>query len=1011
MRAKLPTIVLLMSAVLATTARPFLFGSVAGAAEPDAKTVCAQLEVNRGICAVLGLPAADVPGFVSELANQSELLIYFQSPDACEAAAVRRDALSRGLLGKRVFVGHGPLAEIQLADNLAGAVVVAQSVQGCVEEHEMLRVLHPGGKALLGSRLVEKPFPPDVDHWSHPYHGPDNNPQSTDRLARAPYLTQFIAYPKFCPMPEVTVAAGGRIYRAFGHIAHKANQNAMLNTLLCVNTFNGTILWRRPLREGFMIHRNTMIATPKGLYLADDASCRFIDACSGKMTDEIVVPEGIADGRVWKWMALQDGVLYALVGGKEVQPATVRSNVPGMGHWPWGMWEGHDYADARTNFGFGRTLLAIDPATKKLLWHRNEEDYIDSRAVCMKSGRLYYYSPGRFLACLDTASGDILWKRDDADLLDAIGPNGRAQLWVTGYATTAYIKCTDKYVLFAGPQRSRLVVVSAEDGKLLWHRQGGNYQLVLQEDGFYAAGPLRRPNRPAVEGAGFKFSYATGDVLAELPVPGRRACTRATGSIDSIFFRASGGTVRIETATLTPRHIAPMRPPCHDGVIISDGMLSWGPWMCGCQLSLYGHVGLAPAGGFDGQRPVADARCETLADPPDVQEPLEIGDADWPAYLGNSRRYPVTSVAIPPAVDLQWTFRSPTGMPPTAPTTAGGLVFLGDGSGVVRAFQADTGEPRWQAFCDAAVYFPPAIHQGRALVGSADGHVYAFEAATGRPLWTFRLAPNRQRINVFERLICRWPVAGGVVARRGVVYAAAGIAHYDGTYVVALDAATGKPQWVNDTAGTLSEQAGSGASLQGNLYIEGEELRFAGGGVCHTARFDLGTGKCLSQPHHQLNATSRTAFAAYYPRYGRYLSLNQRLPDGTAIRYAAMYDSSGQHNLARWAAGSLPADFDPREPLVLGRQRPGGPKPFWADRTNRRFTAFVVGANALLAAGHTGPADSPQPMLAAIDTATGADIWTRPLPALVVKGGLAIDAAGRLFASLEDGQTLCLAGK
>ena len=79
---------------------------------------------------------------------------------------------------------------------------------------------------------IVKPAPAHADAWSHPYHGPDNNPQSTDQIARAPYLTQFLADPMFVPMPEVSVAAGGRVFRAFGHIAHKANQNAMLNTLI-----------------------------------------------------------------------------------------------------------------------------------------------------------------------------------------------------------------------------------------------------------------------------------------------------------------------------------------------------------------------------------------------------------------------------------------------------------------------------------------------------------------------------------------------------------------------------------------------------------------------------------------------------------------------------------------------------------------------------------------------------------------------------------------------------------
>ena len=43
-----------------------------------------------------------------------------------------------------------------------------------------------------------------------------------------------------------------------------------------------------------------------------------------------------------------------------------------------------------------------------------------------------------------------------------------------------------------------------------------------------------------------------------------------------------------------------------------------------------------------------------------------------------------------------------------------------------------------------------------------------------------------------EKSISTWPVAGGVIARGDTVYAAAGIAHYDGTHVVALDAVTGQ---------------------------------------------------------------------------------------------------------------------------------------------------------------------------------------------------------------------------
>jgi hypothetical protein len=341
---------------------------VACSAEPRSRHAAAaktleRIGLDRGICVVLGLPGAGGPAPLVDFVQRSELTVYFQSSRANEVAAVRAEALAAGLLGTRVFVDEGQCGAIHLADNLADALIVAATAEKEVDDAELLRVLRPEAVALVGDRRLVKPRPRGVDQWSHVFHAPDNNPQSTDQLALAPYLTQFLADPKFVPMPEVSVAAGGRVFRAFGHIAHKANQNALLNTLLCVNGYNGTILWRRPLHEGFMIHRNTLIATPDVLYLGDDESCKLIDVRTGRLKDQILVPVGTADGPVWKWTAMEGGTLYALVGGEEIRPQTQRSDVPGMGHWPWAMWQGHDYKNPQTNFGFGRTFLAIEPTT------------------------------------------------------------------------------------------------------------------------------------------------------------------------------------------------------------------------------------------------------------------------------------------------------------------------------------------------------------------------------------------------------------------------------------------------------------------------------------------------------------------------------------------------------------------------------------------------------------------------------------------------------------------------
>ncbi|MHC4179692.1 MAG: PQQ-binding-like beta-propeller repeat protein, partial [Planctomycetota bacterium] len=934
-----------------------------------------RIGIRRGVCVVLGLPDQGRASFVTDGARGSELRVYFQSPEPREVAAVRRAAEAAGLLGNRVFVDAGDFGRVHLADNLAGAVLAPPSAARAAGRKEILRVLHPQGKAIVGDREIIKPFPNGIDSWSHPYHGPDNNTQSTDQLARAPYLTQFLADPKFCPMPEVSVAAGGRVFRAFGHIAHKANQNAMLNTLICANAYNGTILWTRALPEGFMIHRNTMIATPEILYLADHRSCKLIDAATGEVADEITVPEGVSDGPVWKWMAISDGVLYALVGAKEVEVSTQSSQTRGLGHWPWGMWQGHDYKDPKTSFGFGRTFIAIESRTKKVLWTYRDEDYLDSRAVCMRGDRIYAYSPGRFLGCLDAESGTGIWKNSDADLLEAIGRDGRAQHYITGYATSTYIKCNDELIFFAGPQRSRLVVARAKDGKLLWQKEHGNYQLVLREDGIYAAGP-QQPGAPASE-SGYKLDYETGEILARLPM--RRACTRATGTVDSVFFRASGGTVRIDTATGSARHIAPMRPPCQDGVIISDGNLYWGPWMCGCQLSLYGHIGLTSAGDFDFQPGLDDSRLESAADAASVK-PLDVQPGDWPTYQGDNARSATTKVEIPRRVTRQWSFEVPSDGFPSAPVTAGGLVFFGDRNGVVRAVRAADGKLRWQAYTGASVYFPPAVDHGRLFVGSADGRVYAFEATTGRRLWTFRAAPADRWIPVYGKLISTWPVAGGVVVRDGVVYAAAGIAHYDGTYVYALDAATGSVKWYNDTSGATSAKTNSGASLQGSLSIRGGELQFLGGGVHQQARYDLATGKCLNSPHDQPNSKFATAFYAYFPDYGNYTSLARSLADGKSLRYSAAYEGT-RHSRLMLVPTTPPGARPPEGPPVRdGARRPGQKvKPIWQRPADRRFNGFVVADDVLVVAGHTGPSGTEGSLLAAINVEDGSDLWREKL--------------------------------
>ncbi|MCB1077608.1 MAG: PQQ-binding-like beta-propeller repeat protein, partial [Verrucomicrobiae bacterium] len=865
------------------------FGLLARGQDTAVSEALKQLDVDRGIVCVAGAS----PDFVLELAKTSELQVLALTGE--DDRPLFEAAEAAGLLGSRIFVNRIRDGRIPLAENVADGLILVDVMSDLIEAAEAERVLRPRGRAWRkGEIWLTKAVPEGYDEWTHPFHGPDNNPQSKDRFAQGRFRTQFIAEPKFSPMPEQTVIGGGRIYKAMGHIAHKANQNENLNTLLCINAYNGTILWKRPLPEGFMIHRSTMIATEDALYLGDDQSCKVIDGRTGKVRQELTVTPDISDGPVWKWMAMRNGVLYALVGNQEVKVETMKSVRRGLGHWPWDMWKGHDYADPELSFGYGRTVVAIDLKTGKRLWHYRDPEFLDARTMAMNGkGQIFCYAPEKCLVSLDATTGVLKWRNSSPELLAALGPNAKAQHYITGYATTCYLKCDNDRLYFAGPQREQMVVASAEDGRVLWTHETGNLQLVLREDGIWAAGPQKTVGR--------KLAYDTGSILEEFPA--RRACTRATGGIDSIFYRASGGTVRVLTGTSTAQHIAPMRPPCQDGVLISNGHLYWGPWMCGCQLSLYGNIGLAPRTLPGEAEDIPDPKA-AFATAREGREPsglvsLEADAKDWAQYQGNPSRDSVTCVAFPDTPKEAWRVKVGTGDDlATAPVAAGGLVFVANRAGVIRALRADSGELVWKAYASGPVYFPPAVAENRVFVGSADGRVHAFGAASGESLWSFRVGPKDQLIPVFGKLISSWPLSGGVAVQDGTVYAAGGITHYDGTWVVALDAATGEVKAHNSTSGIISSEVDNGISVQGELRIVDGELQFLGGGVYEWARYDLKTLANLNEPKVQVTSEFRTAFYPYYPEYGKYVSLEHACEDGRVLNHDANYEGLYFTNLS-----------------------------------------------------------------------------------------------------------------
>jgi len=1027
-----------------------------------AQHLLSKVEASKGLCAVLGCGDAKL---VLALVRSSGLLVHVIEPNGATVAAARKALDIDGLYGTRVIVEQGRFDRLPYADNLLDAVVavsLSDQTLGNVPLPEVLRVLRPRGKAIIGraklrgggreglsaARLekwvravkterasagadafglwaeIVKPVPEGIDDWTHWQHGPDNNPFSSDRVIKAPYMTQFLALPYYSTMPSISVIAGGRMFRAAGHMAIHEREERYLNTLYATNVYNGALLWTRPLPTGFLVHRSLMLATPEGLYLMEPKQCLLLDPETGAEKESIVLPQQANGDEYWQWMALKDGVLYVLLGGPE-KPAEVIKRKRPTGAWGWDELS-QGYYEGQYPWGYGRTIVALNPRTKESVWTYRSETPIDSRALCMSDGRLFVHSEGHYVACLDTRTGDERWKNDDAGLLAAIAEPHDQGL---GFKTTPYAICTPDGLYFGGRGRRNVVGVSAQDGRLLWALPGAyNATNLLFYDGhLYAHIPSCTMLDPL-----------TGQALKDLHIA-KRSCSRLTGCPDCFFHRGSinggEGTTRYVLASDQPTVIHAFRPACNDGIIPAQGLLHVTPWDCDCNLQLMGSLALCPAGGFEFNRPATDA--ERLQAGADVAQVAAFSESplDWPTYRGNNRRSSSTAVTIPVSVAARWQYKPEAPFAPTPPTVAGGLVFVGGKDGKVRALDGPTGKQRWRFYTAGPVRLPPTIWRGRAYVGSGDGYVYALEAATGRLLWRFRAAPVERRIPVFGSLCSTWPVNGGVVVGDGVAYAAAGIINYDGTHVYALDALSGKTKWQNNTSGHLNKDLREGVSVQGDLAIAGGRLWLAGGNVVSPGAYDLSDGRCLNAPP-DAGWPAATRGSEVCGFLGKYVMLGGRrlfTLDDDAITNWQPFEVYSTDQVGQKLAAGLPGRVPPAygngvvalaarsgpllcvaETLVdewIAKQGKGVQLAGrWKADSIRSSVSIVIAANAVVAVGEVGQGTQQATgwSAQAFDIQDGHRLWEVPLPGPPLPGGLALAKDGQALVVLEDGKVLCL---
>ncbi|MCX6901566.1 MAG: PQQ-binding-like beta-propeller repeat protein [Verrucomicrobia bacterium] len=243
--------------------------------------------------------------------------------------------------------------------------------------------------------------------------------------------------------------------------------------------------------------------------------------------------------------------------------------------------------------------------------------------------------------------------------------------------------------------------------------------------------------------------------------------------------------------------------------------------------------------------------------------------ADWPQWRGNANRTADTSEKLPAQMSLRWVREFPARVPAWEdplnqdlmpfdavfePVVMGDRMFVGfnDADKLV-ALDIHTGRQLWAFYADGPVRLAPACWEGRVYFASDDGCLYCVRADNGALVWKFRGGPSNRKVLGNSRLISAWPARGGPVIRDGVVYFAASIWPFMGTFIHALDAATGQVVWVNDGTGAQfvkqphNAPAFAGVAPQGAL-VATEKFLLVPGGRSIPAAFDRATGAFLHFP-------------------------------------------------------------------------------------------------------------------------------------------------------------------
>ncbi len=804
-----------------------------------AQTILDAAGVSGGLVVHVGCGDGKL---TSALHANDRYLVHGVDVNAVSVEKARAHILSCGRYGP-VSCDTYDGRHLPYADNLVNLILISEA--DCqVPDAEINRVLCPGGAAVrldsntreaVSETLLRKPWPEEMDQWTHHLHDAGGNAVGSDRLVGPPARLRWTAGPLWArshgwtPSVSAMVSANGRLFTICDETLTCADGTAPSKWFLIArDAFNGVLLWKRPVPDW---DSKSFSGTP--------------DTGGGVTTGRFTMPPNIG-----KRLVAVDDTVYVTLGSKA--PVSALDAATGQ--------EKHVYAEtsradeilcadgrlivstnppAETeNASTAKHICAIEPATGRLLWKRGPfsgiratkgQDPLGRLELAAGDDRVFALTTDA-VECLDAESGENLW-RIDRPLLppDAVRRIGFAGMYEYLLAVLVY---HDGVVLLAQPEPNThhtyhtmpgaLYAFDADDGRQMWKHGYGGWGHCTPPDVFVVGdvvwthvdakteygsvwqNGLRAANSAVVDYRIQALDLQTGELRKELStkdifnVGHHHRCYR-NKITERFLLSCRRGVEFVDLTTGENYQNHWVRSGCLLGYLPCNGLLYVTPHPCGCYLNakLTGFNALAPRS-QDAQSQEGRVTNQRLERGPAYDEirpssPEVNTSPDWPTYRHDSQRSGATEARVGENLRISWS--ADIGTEPSGLVVSGGRVLVaGVDTHTIYALDVEDGRRVWRVSGGARVDSPPTLHNGTAIFGSADGRVHCVRASDGATVWQFDAAPRRRLVTAFGQLESARPVPGSVLVRDGQCWFAAGRSSYldGGISVYALDASTGE---------------------------------------------------------------------------------------------------------------------------------------------------------------------------------------------------------------------------